>query len=313
MSVKELPLGAVERLHRFRLHTFHWRDNPYLAYLYILPGLALYAVFVLYPIVQTVRYSFYEWTGFSAPVFIGLDNYRALLSDARFLSALGNNFYFILFYTILPILLGLFLTSLLTRGRLWGMAFFRVGLFLPQVLSPVVVGIIWRWIFSYNGPVNELLLTIGLDGWVKPWLGDFDWALPATGTVGTWYEYGLCMVLFIAGVQAIGEELYDAAKVDGANAFRQFIHITLPGLRQQILVAFVMTFIAALRVFGLVFVLTRGGPGQETEVTTMLIYEQTFRFRQAGYGTAMAVVLSVIITGVAVLAIVLQARQERDR
>lgn len=312
MSVNDTSFGPLKRVRSFRLLSIHWRANPLLAYFYILPGLALYAVFVLYPIVQTVRYSFFEWTGFSTPTYIGLDNYRALLDDDRFWNALGNNFYFISFYTILPILLGLFLTSLLTRGRLWGMSFFRVGLFLPQVLSPVVVGIIWRWIFSYNGPINEFLLMLGLDTWVKPWLGDFDWAAPSTGAVGTWYEYGLCMVLFMAGVQAIGEELYDAAKVDGANAFRQFIHVTLPGLRQQILVAFVMTFIAALRVFGLVFVLTRGGPGQETEVTTMLIYEETFRFRQAGYGTAIAVVLSAIITAVSVVAIVLQSREERD-
>lgn len=286
-------------------------DRPLLAYLFILPGFALYALFVLVPIVGTVRYSFYQWTGFSPPTFIGLDNYRALLKDDFFINALGNNFYFILFYTVLPILLGLFLTSLLARSRLRGMAIFRVGLFLPQVLSPVVVGIIWRWIFAYDGPINEFLAVVGLDGWVRPWLGDFDWAPRAAGAVGTWVEYGLCLVLFIAGVQAIEEDLYDAAKVDGANAAQQFRHITLPGLRQQILVAFVVTFIAALRVFGMVFVLTRGGPGQETQVVSMLIYDQAFRFRQAGYSTAMAVVLSVIIIGVSALALYGQGRRER--
>jgi len=215
------------------------------------------------------------------------------------------------FFTILPIMLGLFLTALMTRGKLRGMAIFRTGLFIPQVMSSVVVGIIWRWLFAYDGPINEFLILIGLEEWIRPWLGDFTYARYAVGSVGTWVQYGLCMVLFIAGAQSISEDLYDAARVAGANAWQEFRHVTLPGLQQQILVAFVLTFIAALRVFDLVFVLTRsGGPGKETIVTSILIYEQAFQRNRAGYGSAMALVLSLIIITVSAVVMRLQARQE---
>ena len=285
-------------------------ERFYQAYIYILPGFLVYFIFVLIPILSTVRYSLTEWTGFTDPHYIGLANYQKLFEDDNFWNALGNNAFFVIFYTILPIMLALFLTSLIARGQLRGMVIFRTGLFIPQVMSAVVVGIIWRWMFDYRGPVNAFLRDVGLNSWVKPWLGDFTWAPYAAGMVGTWVEYGLCMVLFIAGVQSISEELYDAAKVDGANAWRQFRHITLPGLQQQVLVAFVVTFIAALRVFDLVFVLTRGGPGQETKVVSMLIYEEAFEYHHAGYGSAMALVMTVLIVSVSAVVFTLQSRQE---
>lgn len=285
--------------------------RPYHAYLFILPGLAIYTLFVLWPILNTARYSLFNWTGFSEPVYIGFDNYRELWRDNDFWLALQHNAFFVIFFSILPIMLALLLTSLMTRGRLRGMALFRSGLFIPQVMSSVVVGIIWRWLFAYDGPINEFLILIGLEGAIRPWLGDFTYARYAVGSVGTWVQYGLCMVLFIAGAQSINEDLYDAARVAGANAWQEFRYITLPGLSQQILVAFVLTFIAALRVFDLVFVLTRsGGPGKETIVTSILIYQQAFQRNRAGYASAMALVLSVIIVSVSALVIRLQARSD---
>ncbi len=288
--------------------------RPYHAYLFILPGLAIYVLFVLWPILNTARYSLFDWTGFSEPVYIGFDNYRELWSDDDFWLALQHNAFFVIFFSILPIMLALLLTSLMTRGRLRGMAIFRSGLFIPQVMSSVVVGIIWRWLFAYDGPINEFLILIGLESWVRPWLGDFTYARYAVGSVGTWVQYGLCMVLFIAGAQSINEDLYDAARVAGANAWQEFRYVTLPGLSQQILVAFVLTFIAALRVFDLVFVLTRsGGPGKETIVTSILIYQQAFQRNRAGYASAMALVLSVIIVSVSALVIRLQARRDEGQ
>ncbi len=285
--------------------------RPYQAYLFILPGLLLYVLFVLIPIINTFRYSFYDWTGFSEPKFAGLDNYAELLKDKDFWTAISHNFFFVIFYTILPILLGLFLTSLLTRQKLRGMVLFRTGLFIPYVMSPVVVGIIWRWLFALDGPVNHLLGAIGLAAWARPWLGDFTFAPYATGFVGSWIEYGLCMVIFIAGAQSISEELYDTAVVFGANRWQQFRYVTLPGLRQQILVAFVITFIAAMRLFDLIFVLTSGGgPGKTTLVTSVLLYTEAFTKNHAGYATSMAVVLTVIILAVSIAVTRLQAREE---
>ena len=283
------------------------------AYLFILPGLIVYAIFVLLPIISTVRYSFFDWTGFSEPTFIGFDNYIEATRDADFWTAISSNFFFVIFYTVLPILIGLFLTSLITRSKkLRGMAFFRTGLFIPQVMSPVVVGIIWRWLFTLDGPINQIFATIGLDAWVRPWLGDFTFARVAVGAVGTWIEYGLCMVLFIAGMQSIDEDLYDAAKVAGAGAWQEFRYVTLPGLRQQLLVAFVLTFIAALRVFDTVFVLTNGGPGKTTIVTSYLVYDETFRRNRAGYGAAIAVMLAIVIAVVSAAVFWLQNRSENE-
>jgi len=282
--------------------------KPIQAYLLLLPGLVIYAVFVLLPVISTVRYSFYDWTGFSDPTYIGLGNYAELVRDPDVFKAIGNNLFFVIFYTIIPILLGLFLASVMSRGRLKGMVIFRTGLFVPQVMSAVVVGIIWRWLFTLDGPINAVLQVFGIEP--HAWLGDFTFAPYAVGMVGTWVEYGLCMVLFLAGVQNIDEELYDAAKVMGANAWQQFRHVTLPGLRQQILVAFVLTFIAALRVFDLVFVLTNGGPGKQTLVTSMLVYEETFERNRAGYGAAIAVMLAIIIVVVSALVFRFQARDD---
>ncbi|HLV36425.1 MAG TPA: sugar ABC transporter permease [Spirillospora sp.] len=285
--------------------------KPWQAYLFILPGLLIYILFVLIPIINTFRYSFYKWTGFSEPTFIGLENYIELFGDKDFWTAISHNFFFVIFYTILPILLGLFLTALLTQQKLRGMTLFRTGLFIPYVMSPVVVGIIWRWLFALDGPINGLLNTVGLGDLARPWLGDFTFAPYAAGLVGTWIEYGLCMVIFIAGAQNINQELYDTAVVFGANLRQQFRYVTLPGLRQQIMVAFVITFIAAMRLFDLIFVLTGGGgPGKVTLVTSMFLYNEAFTRNKAGYATSVAVVLTVIILIVSVVVTRLQAREE---
>lgn len=158
--------------------------------------------------------------------------------------------------------------------------FLFAGLFVSYVMSKVVGGV-WRWIYNPDfGPLNQVLKAVALEAWTRPWLGDLQLALPAVGAVGTWVQYGFCMVLFIAGVQRIEEELYDAAKIDGADEFRQFWHVTLPGIRNEISVALVITFIAALRTFDLVFVTTRGGPGNETMVVSLWLYRNAFQINR---------------------------------
>lgn len=272
-------------------------QSPFLGWLYVLPALVVYVVFVLYPIAETFRTSFYRWDGFSAKrEFIGLRNYAQLAADSQFLGALSHNLIFIIFYSIIPILIGLFLTSLMSRHSLRGMAFYRAGLFVPQVISMVVVGVVWRWIYNPAfGPLNRYLRAVGLGGIARPWLGDFTWALPAVGAVGTWVQYGFAMVLFLAGAQRIQQELYEAAQLDGANSFQQFRYVTLPGLRSEIIVALITTLIAALRVFDLIFVTTRGGPGERTLVVAFLVYRAAFELNTIGYAAAIAAVLTAII------------------
>lgn len=264
---------------------------------YLLPALLVYLLFTFLPILETIRSSFYQWDGFSQNrTWIGLANYVELFTDPKFHNALRNNLVFVIFFSIIPILIGLFLASLLSRRPIPGFAFFRTALFMPQVISMVVVGVIWRWMFNPTfGPINIFLRQIGLDVFAISWLGDFTWALPAVGGIGTWVQYGFCMVLFLAGMQHIQEEYYEAASLDGANAFQQFIHITVPGLRSEIAVALVTTIIAALRVFDLVYTTTRGGPGESTMVTGFLIYRAAFTNNRIGYAAAIATILTLII------------------
>jgi len=193
------------------------------------------------------------------------------------------------------------------------MTFFRTVLFLPQVISMVVVGVIWRWIFNPQfGPLNILLNALGLSGLTRAWLGDFALALPAVGSIGTWVQYGFCMILFLAGMQHISEEYYEASSLDGANAFQQFVHITIPGLRAEIGVALVTTIIAALRVFDLVYVTTRGGPGNATLVVGFLIYRSAFQQNRIGYASAIATLLMLMILAVSLLIRRLQTGNEEE-
>jgi raffinose/stachyose/melibiose transport system permease protein len=278
------------------------------AYLYILPGFLIYLAFVLVPLAHTVELSFFEWDGVSVGTWVGLDNYRQLFGDGTILSSFAHAGVFILFTSVLPVTIGLLLAAVLSRHRLRGLAVFRTLLFLPQVVAMVVVGVAWRWMYTDDGVVNQLLQTVGLGSVTRAWLGDFTWALPSVGLVGTWVMYGLCMVLFLAGVQKIDTSLYEVARIDGAGPIREFRHVTLPGLRQEIAVALTITTIAALRNFDLVYVTTNGGPGNATTVPAVEIYRLAFREGQIGLACAVAVVLTALIFTV-VFAITRLARE----
>jgi raffinose/stachyose/melibiose transport system permease protein len=194
------------------------------------------------------------------------------------------------------------LASLLSQRWLRGALVYRTLLFLPQVLPMVLIGVIWRWMYHpIFGPINESLRAVGLGALARPWLGDFDWALASVGFVASWYFYGFCMVVFVAGIQKIDQSLFDAARVDGANELQQFLHVTIPGLRREIFVVLTFTFIAALKVFDLVFVTTRGGPGNETLVASLYLYRNAFQQNLVGYGAAVAVVITVVVVVIALL------------
>jgi raffinose/stachyose/melibiose transport system permease protein len=279
-----------------------------IGYLYVAPALILYAIFGIYPFLQTIQISLTSWKGIGEPKPVGLDNYVDVLTDPDLYSAFFRSVILIVFYSLLPIAIGLLLAALLSRIRIRGMATYRVALFLPQTIAMVVVAIAWVWIYSQNGPINELLRLVGLDGLTRAWLGDFDTALPAIGLVGTWLNAGLCMVLFIAGVQKIPQDLYDAARVDGAGPVREFLAVTLPGLRNELVVALTLTVIFALRNFDLIWVSTGGGPGDATTVPSVLLYELGFEARRLGTGSAIGVLLTALILVVAVVIVRLGER-----
>jgi raffinose/stachyose/melibiose transport system permease protein len=280
------------------------------AWLYILPGLLFYVLFTLAPLVHTVELSFFDWDGLTVGRYIGLANYREAFSDPLVRDSFKHSAELIVFYALLPVALGLLLTAILTRHPVRGYTFFRTALFLPQMIAGVVVAQAWVWIYADNGPLNELLRDVGLGSLARPWLGDFSWALPAVGGIGTWVTYGLCMVLFIAGAQSIPQSLYDAARVDGAGAVREFFAVTLPALRNQVVVAFVLTTINALRSFDIIYNATSGGPGTTTYVPSFYMYRNAFVFNRVGYAAAIAVILTAAIFALAGIVLYVSSRGE---
>jgi raffinose/stachyose/melibiose transport system permease protein len=175
-----------------------------------------------------------------------------------------------------------------------------------------VIAQAWTWIYASEGPLNRFLELIGLGSLARPWLGDFTWALPSIGAIGSWVTFGLCMVLFIAGVQKIPTSLYDAARVDGAGPVREFFAVTLPGLRAEILVAFVLTTINALRSFDIVYNTTAGGPGGSTIVPSMYMYQNAFLYNRVGYAAAISTVLAIAIFLLAALVLRIGDRGEHQ-
>jgi len=278
------------------------------AWLYILPGLVFYGLFTLAPLAHTVELSFFDWDGLTVGHYIGLGNYREALSDPLVQDSFKHSAELIVFYALLPVALGLLLTAILTRHPVRGFTFFRTALFLPQMIAGVVVAQAWVWIYADNGPLNEFLRDVGLGSLARPWLGDFSWALPAVGGIGTWVTYGLCMVLFIAGAQSIPQSLYDAARVDGAGAVREFFAVTLPALRNQVVVAFVLTTINALRSFDVIYNATSGGPGTTTYVPSFYMYRNAFVFNRVGYAAAIAVILTAAIFTLAGIVLYVSSR-----
>jgi raffinose/stachyose/melibiose transport system permease protein len=278
------------------------RKVEWKAYLYILPAFVLFAVFLGVPAVQTAQYSLFRWNGIGPSTWVGLQNYAELFTDSVLRSSFLHAGVLIFFYAVIPVVLALFLTSIISRGaNLRGMSLFRTLLFLPQVVASVVVATTWVAIYSPDGLSNQLFRLVGLGSLTRAWLGDFDTALPAVGIIGSWLGIGLCLVLFLSGVANIQPELFEAARIDGAGPVGEFFSITLPALRGQIAVALTLTVVAALKTFDLVYITTRGGPGTSTTLPAFEAYNRAFNTGKVGSAAAVAILLTAIILIVTVL------------
>jgi raffinose/stachyose/melibiose transport system permease protein len=276
--------------------TRHPGGSPFVGLLYVLPALTFLAVILLIPLVLTVGLSLTRWDGLGPITWAGPGNFVAFLSDPLVIASLRNAVALTLFYSALPIVIGLATAIALARVRPRLRTPMRTLLFLPAVIAPVVVAVGWRLMYEpASGLINQMLRAVGLDGLAKPWLGDFALALPATGVVATWMEYGLVMVLFLAGIQRIPPDLYDAARVDGAGVIAEARSVTLPSLRYEVVVALVVTVIASFRNFDLVFNLTRGGPGSSTVVPVLEVYRRGFLHGQIGSAAALGVTITSIV------------------
>lgn len=266
-----------------------------IGYLYVGPAFVIFAAFTLVPLLHAVNLSFFDWDGLTPGTWVGLRNYGDFFTDPVIRSSYLHTLVLIVFFSFLPISIGLLLAAGLSRVRIRGLTFFRTVLFLPVVITNVVVAVAWAWIYAPDGPLNSLLSAIGLGGFARAWLGDFTFALPAVGLVGTWGEFGFCMILFIAGVMKIPSSLYEAARVDGAGPVREFFAVTLPGLRNELTVVLVLTVIDALSTFDLVYVMTGGGPGTATSVPAFQVYNRAFLTNRVGSAAAIGITLMVLV------------------
>ncbi|MEU8388659.1 sugar ABC transporter permease [Micromonospora sp. NPDC048842] len=293
------PTGRDDRRARptpTRAHRFRWARAAGTGWLYVLPALVMYAVFVLRPLVLTLQYSLYDWNGIGVARWVGLDNYLTVFTDSDLLKIIGNAMVLIVFFSFIPVALGLLVASMvrrITTGAFGTVV--RTILFLPQVIPLVAAGIAWSWLLSSNGLVNQALRAVGLGGVARAWLGDFDTALPAVGVIGAWVLLGLCTILLVTGMSKIDPALYEAARLDGAGPVREFLAVTLPSLRQEIGVCLTVTIIAALASFDIVYISTSGGPGLQTTVPGLEIYRLAFSQRQVGLASALAVVLMLLV------------------
>jgi raffinose/stachyose/melibiose transport system permease protein len=284
---------------------------------FLIPGLVLSAAIVAVPLVMTVGASFTRWQGVGVPVWIGLDNYLRLVHDPSFWASFRHIALLVVAMAIIPTLAGLVLATVLFEYV--AVAFgsraasvFRSGFYLPQILPVAIAGVVWGWILhpSY-GALNSLLVAAGLPSLARNWLGDPAYALYSVMAVLVWVQIGYPVVVFMAGLQRIDPELYEAAAIDGARWRQRFTTITVHQLKPEIYVVLVTTTIAALKIFGQIFVLTRGGPGSATLVPSYFAYKSFFEKAEVGYGSAMSTVLTVIILGLGLVFLRLQARGER--
>lgn len=265
-------------------------------WLFAAPAIAFYAVFVLRPLLSTFQYSVYRWDGIGASTYVGLHNYAALFTNSTLFGSILNAIKLIVFFSAVPVVLGLLIASTIRRiagSRSATIA--RVVIFFPQIIPLVAAGIIWSWLLSSNGLINQLLKAVGLGGVTRAWLGDFTYALPAVGVIGAWVLLGLCTLLLLAGMTKVDPAVYEAARLDGAGSAREFLSITLPALRQEIGVCVTVTVIAALASFDIIYISTQGGPGTSTMVPGYAVYYLAFFQREVGQASALAVALMILV------------------
>jgi raffinose/stachyose/melibiose transport system permease protein len=278
----------------FRPRKIRW--EAVVGWLFVLPALLMYVVFVIVPFLSTIQYSFFKWNGVSPAIWVGLKNYVNIFQVPNLIGTVINAFWLVVWFSVVPVGLGLVVASVIHRvatGRLGTIA--QTVLFLPQVIPLVAAGIIWGWLLALPGLINQILKTLGLGALTRAWLGDFGTALPAVGVVGIWVLLGFCIVLLLTGMTKVDPALYESARIDGAGWFREFVTITVPLLKYEIGVCLTVTVVAALAAFDIIWVTTAGGPGNSTSVPGVQIYILGFTQRAIGPASALAVMLMALV------------------
>jgi raffinose/stachyose/melibiose transport system permease protein len=275
----------------------------------VVPVMVMTVLFFLFPMVNALYYSVVDFNGVNpSPPFVGLDNFTAMFSDPRMWHALGNNVIWIVVGTISPMIIGILVAMLLWSVRR-GSVIYRVIFFLPYVLPGVAIGIVWGWIYDpVNGLLNQALRSIGLGFLATGWLGEPDVAIYAVLATAIWAGTGFAIVIFLSALRNVDVELVDASRIDGANAPQRLWFIILPQIMPVFLMVLTLTLVGGFSVFDIIFIMTGGGPAEATDVLGTFAYSQAFQLNNIGYGTTIALLITILSVPIAVLLNRLQRR-----
>jgi raffinose/stachyose/melibiose transport system permease protein len=274
---------------------------------FVAPILILHAFAILIPAIAGIYYSFTAWSGIGEAQWVGLDNYSRLMEDQNFHAALGNNLKWLLFFWTVPFVFAIVAASLLAQVKR-GALLFRLVYFIPYVLPSVVVGSLWRFLLHPDDGLPGLATTLGIPGFDRALLGQSETALLTVAFVDNWHYWGFLTTLLLVAMQGVPKDLYEAARLDGANYFRQLIHVTIPGIRPTLIFMFMMTGIWSFMVFDYVWVMTGGGPAGASEVIGTVIYKTAFRNFEVGYAAAQGVSVAFLALSILLLFTLLRRR-----
>jgi raffinose/stachyose/melibiose transport system permease protein len=289
------------------------RYGGFTPWLFALPALLVYIAFLVYPAFSSMFFSLTDWDGLS-PTYkiVGLDNYKAMASDPVVIHAALNNVIWTVVTIVVPVVLGLALAVAL-NGKVRGKPVLRMVFYLPGVLPLVSVASIWGWLYNPDyGAINAALKAIGLGSLAQPWLGQNSTALFAVMVPAIWLRTGFPMLLYLAALQGISADQYEAATMDGATRSQQFWHITMPNLRPAHYIVLALSLIDSFKVFDLIYATTYGGPGTATQVLGTWMYFNVFQYYHAGYGTAIAVFITLVAIAVSIPYVLSQTKDQHS-
>ena len=264
------------------------------AYLFMLPGFLIYVSVIIFPVFYSLYISFHSGTGIGGMEFVGLQNYVNMTKDEVFWMSFKHTIIWLILTIIVTMTVSLGLALLLTRN-FRGRTFFRGLFYFPSVVATVAVGIIWRWIYNPQlGFINQFFKVIGLD-YKQTWISDYNVALYALFAASLWQAVGQSMILFIAGLQTVSSEVLEAASIDGANPVKKFFFVTMPLMKDTFIIVIATLLIGGMKVYDIVKSLTDGGPNNATQVLASYMYNQVYAYNNVGYGTAIAIVMVLLM------------------
>ncbi|GGB42659.1 carbohydrate ABC transporter permease [Fictibacillus barbaricus] len=285
------------------------KRKPLTPYLFLVPACIILGAFIFYPLLQAVWMSFTDYNMISDPAFVGFENYKEIVEDDLFWKTLGQTFLYLIVVVPTLVILPIFL-AILVNQKIKGIGFFRSAYYVPVVTSMVVVGITWKWVYADQGILNYLLESVGIIDGPVHWLTSPTSSIFAVMAVTVWKGLGYYMVIYLAGLQAIPSDLFEAADIDGANKWKQIFHITIPMLMPSIIIVTIMSSISAMKVFEEIYVMTGGGPLNSSKTLVFYIYQEAFEKLRMGYASAVGVILLLITLVLSIINLKVMSKKE---